>query len=1703
MLEPPADAPGTQGGQGHGAALAARPVRPNEWRILERLQGLPGCPRLLPGDPGAPVPRVADFGGVPLGRSGLMGNPDLGRFLTLALALARAVARCHGRGVIHHDLNPAKILIRADDLRVQIIGFDLAATFAEDRSGFDPLDRLPGALAYLSPEQTGRMNRPVDYRTDLYSLGAVLYALATGAPPFAQTDTLGLIHAHLARSPAPPRDRAAWLPPRLSELILALLAKEPEERYQSAAGLADDLARLRRALRERADLDAVPLRARDLPLAPRPPRRLHGRDAELATLTAAFARVVAGATLGLFVAGYAGVGKTALIRELHRPATLANGLFISGKCEQFQRDRPLLAPSQCLRHLCQLLLAGSETAVAAWRERILAGLGPDAGALLEVLPELEALLGPQPPAPRIGPLEAQGRLRALLVALVRQVAAPTRPLVLFLDDLQWADAPSLDFLGALLEDAALAGLLLIGAYRDNEVDGSHPLRHRLRQPTAAGTPPVVLTLAGLTAPDLDALLADMLHIAPAQARSPATALFAKTNGNPFFTIALVNELHRGGALRPDPRRGRWHWDAATLLARPVSDNVVDLLAAGLSDLPSATAESLVAAACLGTDCTLGRLALATGTDPETLSGRLLPALERGILITPSALAVQRGDPAAALRFCHDRMQQAVQQRRDDAWRSRLHLAMARRFAQADKDPPRRLDAALHYAAAAPLIVEPVERARARDLLLAAAVGARQAGDYATGERLLRLGVDLLAADAWQREHGAAFGLHAELHLVLFSQARQSEADAIYAQLAANTSSPLLLVDPTATQIANLLNRALYDEAIALGCELLARLGMPVPRADLEQTLRHYRDLPADIFRAGTADPGTPAATGSALTRELESFYRQVAAGALEHLLQGRDLTDQRLAGAAKLLNHMIPAAHCSSSHPVLTTWLALRVARLWIENGYCAENIYGLVCACVAIIILRGDFTTAERLAGIALQVGATREGSRETARGLFVYTNHIGHWCNPLEEDVAYAHQAFAELLRAGDLEIASFTFYASQAALLDTGAQLAELEAETAAALRFTRKTGSTTAEKSYLPYRQLVRTLRGETTAPGSFNDAGFDEQAHQTALRGDPIPLAYFHIHRALAACLFNDHGALAHHVETALELGLAIHPDYATALINLLHSLTLARRVRETSAAARAPLLERLAINQAWLAARAAAAPMNFGHLHALVEAERLDALGHSALAFETFEQAMRQAQAHRRPWHQALITERAGHCYLRHGLEHAARALLAQAQALYRAWGATCKARAMLDELPFLGPSRAVGAGERRHDALNQEALLRASQALASERSLPQLVARVTALLGQLTGATDVQLLLRDETGAWYLEGGLRGAERLERITLQTAKERQVLPAGVLRLGLSTQAPVICDDAVIDSRFKADPHFAALPVCSLLGLPVLLHGRIGAFLILENRLYRAAFPVGQVETLSLLCGQLAISIDSARLYQSLEERVAEREQALKQAYERLTAAEVERSRTAERERLLQDMHDGFGSQLAGARLRIEHGELTQGQVAILLQECLDDLYLVVDTMSNEAGSLRNAIVDWRYRCERRLAEQPIRVDWQIELDACPPLAQRLILQLLRIMQEALSNGLKHARAGHIALQAIYRADGQLHIAVTDDGIGIPEAVAQGRGLGNMQSRARELGGELTVSRLARGTRVSLTLAEERFADPRTGNCSHKDTKNTK
>ena len=1421
----------------------------NEWRILTRLQGVAGCPRQIEFIPAANELIIEDFGGVLLSQSGLLGNANVETIFDIAENLATIVAALHVRGVIHKDITPDNILVRPEDWQLQIIDFGLATTFAEERPEFEHPSHLSSALAYMSPEQTGRMNRPVDYRTDLYSLGVMLYELSTGMLPFAGEDALELIHAHLARSPRPPREVAPWLPLGASELILLLLAKEPDDRYQSASGVVHDL----RLLRERCakSIHDVPrLREHDIPLTLRPPRRLYGRSKELAMLLNAFAEAAAGAAQSLFVAGYSGVGKTSLVHEIYRPVTMKNGLFVSGKFEQFNKERPLLAPVQCLNQLCQLLLAEPEDTLSDWRARALAGIGSDAGAIFEVLPEMEELLGPQPAVQALGPLEAQTRLRNLLVTLICLIASPKHPLVMFLDDLQWSDQPSLDLIDTLLTEPNLSGFFLIGAYRDNEVDTAHPLLRLLRQPTSQGKLPQILQLSSLTMPDLDELLADMLHMTVDEVHSLAVSLFAKTSGNPYFTVEFLNALYREGALWPDSDTGQWSWDSSAIFAHPSSDNVVDFLTAQLTSFTASTAETLVAAACLGNEFELDLLALAAGLEPGTLVELLQPALERGIIITPSALALYRPKAFALLRFCHDRMQQAVYQLRDEPWRRSMHLNIARRLLRTGDDSYKVM-AAEHYAAAAMLLDDAAESAYVRDLFLKAAVQARQAGAFVAAEKFLRLAVNLLPLDFWQTCPIEAFRLHVELHLVLFSQSQSREADEVFELLSVHAENPLRLVEPTCLQIVSLSNRIRSLDAVNLGSSLLARLGIQVPQSDLSERVE----------------------------QEFGLFYQYVADGVMERLPEGSALEDELSLSAAHLLNAMGPAAFFCKME--LSSWTQLRLVRLWIEQGFCHSVLFPAGYLTMSTISVKNDYRTGYRLSATALATGLAREHGVETARTQHVFGLFNSHWFEPLENDIEHARVAFTGLLRAGELEMSCYTYLTVLSALLDLCAELPEMREEIATAIKFSIKAGNRNAEQSFLSYRQLVRALEGRTAAPGRFDDAAFNEQAHLEAAEGSPMALCIFRIYHAFAACLFCDDKELVRHADALAGLTVYIPGFYATGLANVLQSLALLVQFRDAASADRPALLQQIHCNQQWLAARAADAPMNFRHLYELVEADRFDALDQPWEAIQAFQQAMRLAQAHRRPGHLALITERAGLFSLRRELEFSGHGLLVRAHELYLTWGAVGKAEAMRKQFPFLD------AGSHGREFVEYEAMTRASQALASETSLPFLVARVVELMGQLGGASDVSFLLQDEDGIWQLEGGLCGSKTLPRMTLSDAQASLRVSAVAFRLAQKTMNPLLSDDAVIDSRFVGDPYFRGLLQCSLLVLPVSVRGRISALLMLENRLFRAAFTAKRVDTLSLLCGQLAISLENVRVYQSLEKKVAERTRDLEIANRKL------------------------------------------------------------------------------------------------------------------------------------------------------------------------------------------------------------------------
>lgn len=515
-----------------------------------------------------------------------------------------------------------------------------------------------------------------------------------------------------------------------------------------------------------------------------------------------------------------------------------------------------------------------------------------------------------------------------------------------------------------------------------------------------------------------------------------------------------------------------------------------------------------------------------------------------------------------------------------------------------------------------------------------------------------------------------------------------------------------------------------------------------------------------------------------------------------------------------------------------------------------------------------------------------------ETAHAEHAFALVSCHWFEPLSAALEHAHAAFNKLIRAGEFEYACLTFFISQAAMLATCNHLAQFKEEIAAAFETTRKTGNLHAEQAFVAFRQFARVMEGETTGPGSFETEDCTEDRHLAAIAHNPMARCYFHCYRALSALVFGDRDALIHHTEIAAMLSPYIVGFFPTAPINCLHSLALLEKLKDATNEERENLLPQIEQNQAWLCARAADAPMNFAVLHDLVEAERCDRLGQPWSALQWFEQAMRRNSDQPHGLRVALVMERAGACYLRHGLESCGRPLLNQAHKHYQQWGASGKARTMPATYPFLDPSdlpSSTTTRGRHSDTVDLEALLRASQALASEISLVSLTDRLVTLISQLTGATDVRFLLLDEADGWVLEGGLHDRRALERMSLAMTVERQLLPARSWPLFQKLREPLISEDAVSDSRFMDDPYFANLPYCSLLALPLLTHGKVTALLSLENRLCRAAFTPQRSEIVTLLCSQLSISLENSRLYESLERKVDQRTKELAEANARLLA----------------------------------------------------------------------------------------------------------------------------------------------------------------------------------------------------------------------
>ncbi|WP_250006392.1 diguanylate cyclase [Actinoplanes sp. M2I2] len=1420
--------------------------RRREHAVLLRLDGLPGVARLA-GWTHPDAELLTDVGGRTLAYAMAAHEIDLAGVPRLAHRLARIVAGMHARGVVHKDVNPANILIDADG-RPVIVDFDSCSLFTEDQAAFGNLREIEGTLQYLPPEQTGRTGLPVDHRADLYALGATLYELVAGHPPLAHHDDLQHLRDLLLTVPVPLSGVRPETPPMLSEIVAKLLEKEPGRRYQSAEGLVRDLGRLR------DHPDAVfPLGERDFPLRLTAPSVLIGRDADVTALRAAWEEAVLGGDRGIVVTGAPGTGKSTLINALRRPVAARGGWFVTGRADPAEPGATSGPVLQALRRLGRLLLAEPPAALAALRASLLSTLGPNAGLIAAALPEFGTLLWADgsPDQAETADGDAGARLRQAVVALLGTVAGQRHPVLIAVDDLQWADPTSVDLIEAVLTEPGIDGVLLVAAFRSDEIDGAHPLTTMLARCRRDGAITRVLRLDDLPPEGSRDLLREVLRLSAPAAADLAGLLHPWTGGNPSDTLELVNALRRGGALTLSD--DGWRWDEQKIRLQAARSDVLGLLRDRIDNLTPETRRLLRILALIGGEEVPNPvLARAAGVAVLQLQPLLYPALEEELVV----LAATPGSPTTPLLpvLRNDRVRRAVLAGLPDDQRRRMRLETARNLAA---EPETLMVAAGQYLEAAGLVTGPDERRRMAGLFRTAAERAAAAGNHQSAESFAQAAVEALTAleasgpgddpsslvDALGRRHAA-----------LYQLGRLDEADAVYAAVERARPDPVRLTAVAVVQLSSLAQRARQREALELGQDLLVRLG---------------HELPGPDFAARIAEHG----------RDIQAWSQRLDVAAD---LARPEITDPRVLAAARVFSKVMPMCFLLGERQ-LGAWVLVRSWRLWERHGPSPQLAATLASMGMIVLQVTGDYQAGVRIGRHVLAVCEHRDYEPSTSLARYRHAMQLQVWAEPIEDTIGDLRSGYEGLVRGGELDMAAGAWNAILVGRLESAPTVTSYLLDIEAALAFDARTGNEFFAGVVVAHRQLARALQGRTTPPGSLNDAEFTEADHLAGMSPQALTSNVYHVCRALAAAVFGDEPALQRHAAAAMRAS-SVLPGYLAVQATVLVSLAHATRLHTVPAGQRAadPGYDELLAALAWMRDRAADCPAGFGHLAHWLAAEEAWLRGDRPAACVLFDRAIHEAQARPRPWHAALILERAAKLHRSAGLEAGARLHLAEAMRGYAAWGATAKVAQLRTAHPALLPvdpgtrahSRATGA--LRSDAVDTMAILRASQALSSATDLGRLREAINEQLTALTGASEVVLVIRADD-EWFLPGGPDGSDRID---LEAAEMYGLLPASAFQYAVRTRDVLLVEDATRDDRFARDPFLADARRCSLLAVPVLHGETLRAVLVLANRQTSGLFTADRLDAVALITGQLVVSLNNALLYASLEARVAERTREL-------------------------------------------------------------------------------------------------------------------------------------------------------------------------------------------------------------------------------
>ena len=1384
---------------------------------------------------------LEDPGGEPLAR--LLDAPvETGTFLELAAGIAAALGKLHQRGLVHKDLKPTHILVNCADGQARLTGFGLASRLPRERQAPEPPETIAGTLAYMAPEQTGRMNRSIDARSDLYAMGVTLYEMLTGVLPFTAADPMEWMHCHIARKPVPPGARVASVPDALSRIVMKLLAKTAEERYQTAAGVEHDLQRCLEDWQRERRIDDFPLDKHGTPDRLRIPEKLYGREHEVDTLVAAFDRIVEhGPPELVLVSGYSGIGKSSVVNELHKVLVPPRGLFVTGKFDQYKRNVPYSTLVQAFRSLVRPLLGKRDTELASWRDALLEALGANAQLMTDLIPELKFIIGEPPPVPELSPQLAQRRFMLVFQRFIGVFAREEHPLALFLDDLQWLDAATLDLLENLLTQSDLRHLMLVGAYRDNEVDAAHPLVVKLEAIRNAGVRIDEIKLTPLASEHIRQLVTEALHCEPERIAALAQLVHDKTAGNPFFVIQFLHALVDEDLLAFDHEAGHWCWDPDRIHAKVYTDNVVDLMAGKLIRLPGEAQRALQQLACLGNLAGLRNLATVLDMPEAQVHTVLWEAVRQEL--------VERLDGAYA--FVHDRVHEAAYSLIPEASRSETHLRIGRLLAA--QTPREKLEEAVFEIAGqlnrgAALITERDEREQLAGFNLLAGQRARASTAFASALTYLVTGAQLLSDDCWERRHELAFALELNRAACEFLTGQLSAADERLAALSkrAATRVEQASVACLRTDVCTTLDQS--GRAVTVCLDYLRHAGIEwSPHPDDEEVRLEYK-------RIGLLLAGRP----------------------FDTLIDLPLMEDEASLATAEVLSKLFaPALQTDANLAALMTCKAINLS---LSHGNCDASCFAYVMLSRVAGPRFGDYPLGFRFGQLGYDLVEQRGLRRFEANTYLCFELFSVRWMKHVRAGRDLLRRAFEAANRIGDVMYGAFACTNLYSDQLFAGDPLPAVQAEAEHGLAFAEKVRFGHVIDFIATQLALIRMLRGLTPTFGCFDDGRFSELRIERHLSGNPslaVPACYYWIRKLQARYLAGDHAAAMEAAAQAQRLLWTSSSFIEEAEYRFYGALAAAAWCDAAPAGERSQHLAAVAAHHRQLQVWAENCPENFADRATLVGAEIARIEDRVVDAEHLYERAIQLAQESGFVHTEALANELASRFYAARGFEKIARVYLQDARYGYLRWRAEGKVRQLEERYPDLSTGEAAPgatttiATPREH--LDLATVIKVSQAASGDIVLEKLIDMVLRTAIEQAGA---------ERGLLVLSAGGQQRVAAEATSAAQVQLRDVpvsatmLPESILYHVLRTQESVFLDDAQAEAPFSDDSYIRQHHARSILCLPLMNQAKLTGALYLENNLTARVFSPTRISVLKLVASQAAISLENARLYRDLAEREA-------------------------------------------------------------------------------------------------------------------------------------------------------------------------------------------------------------------------------------